>query len=101
MWQILQPYLASIVLVGGAVTVLYKWMRPVIIVKDTVEMNKGEIARLKKHEARDLETLHNIQEMNKAQCNAMLCIINHIIDGNHVDKMQETRDTIQELLTKM
>ena len=101
MWQVLQPYLTAIVLIGGAVAVIYKWIRPIICLKDMVEENKAEIGRLKKHETRDLGTLRNLQEMNKAQCAAMLCIINHMIDGNHVDRMQETRDSIQELLTKM
>ena len=101
MWQALQPYLTAIVLIGGAVAVIYKWIRPIIFLKDMVEENKAEIGRLKKHETRDLETLRNLQEMNKAQCAAMLCIINHMIDGNHVDRMQETRDSIQEMLAKM
>lgn len=101
MWQQLQPLLAAIVLIGGALAVILKIVHPIVSLKDTVEGNTEEIRKLKKHETKDLETLESIQEMNKAQCNAMLCIINHMIDGNHVDRMQETRDSIQDLLTKM
>lgn len=101
MWEYIQPILTAIVLAGGALAVLYKWLKPFFNIKVTVEHNVEEIGKLKQHEKNDFETLHELQKMNKAQCAAMLCIINHMITGNEVSKMKETRDEIQDMLTKM
>ena len=57
-----------------------------------------EIDLLKKHETKDLETLQHLQEMNRMQCQAMLCIINHMIDNNNIEAMKETRSDIQTML---
>lgn len=101
MWEQIQPVLTAIVLVGGALAVIYKWVKPLFNIKVTVEHNVEEISRLKQHAKSDLETLEQLQELSKAQCGAMLCIINHMITGNGVENMKKTRDSIQELLIKM
>ena len=101
MWKDIEIILSAIVLVGAALAALHAWVKPILSLRDTVKEHTEDLERIKRHEVKDLEVLKNVQMMNKAQCNAMLCIINHMIDGNHINKMQETRDDIQELLTKM
>lgn len=101
MWESIEFCLGAIVLIGAAAAVLHKIIKPFSNVKVTVEHNVEEIGKLKQHEKNDYETLHALQEMNKAQCAALLNIINHMIDGNGVQQMKETRDEIQGMLTKM
>ena len=36
--------------------------------------------------------------MNRTQCVVMIQMLNHLIDGNHVEKMKETRKKLQDLL---
>lgn len=101
MWESIEFYLGAIVLIGAAAAVLHKIIKPFSNVKVTVEHNVEEIGKLKQHEKNDYETLQGLQEMNKAQCVALLNIINHMIDGNGVQQMKETRDGIQDMLTKI
>lgn len=101
MWESIEFYLGAIVLIGAAAAVLHKIIKPFSNVKVTVEHNVEEIGKLKQHEKKDYETLQELQEMNKAQCVALLNIINHMIDGNGIQQMKETRDEIQGMLAKM
>lgn len=39
--------------------------------------------------------------MNTMQLRCMTDIVNHMIDGNHVENMKSTRDDILNLLSKM
>lgn len=101
MWESIEFYLGAIVLIGAAAAVLRKIIKPFSNVKATVEHNIEEIGKLKQHEKKDYEAMQELREMNKAQCVAMLCLINHMIDGNGITQMKTTRDDIQEMLTKM
>ncbi|MBQ4504905.1 MAG: hypothetical protein II983_04460 [Firmicutes bacterium] len=97
-WELIAGILGAIVLIGNAGAIVMKWIRPALDTKQDLEKVKREIEEIKKHEKQDLEAIKQLQEMNKLQCRAMLCIINHMIDGNGIVKMQETRDDIQDLL---
>lgn len=98
MWDRLQIYLSGIILIGGALAAVLKWIKPVTKLRNDVGTNTNDIDKLKEHEKEDLKTLEKIQEMNRAQCSAMLCMINHMIDGNGVSEMKKTREEIQQLL---
>lgn len=98
MWNRLQIYLSGIILIGGALAAVLKWIKPVTKLRNDVRTNTNDIDKLKEHEEDDLKTLEKIQEMNRAQCSAMLCMINHMIDGNGVSEMKKTREEIQQLL---
>ena len=74
----------GIVLIGNVGAVIYK------IIKPSIDIRK-EVDRLERHDKQDLEKIQNLEELNKAQCKMLLAMIDHMIDGNHVDKMKETR----------
>ena len=82
----------GIVLIGNVGAVIYK------IIKPSIDIRK-EVDRLERHDKQDLEKIQNLEELNKAQCKMLLAMIDHMIDGNHVDKMKETRERIIELFT--
>lgn len=92
--------LGGIVLLGNVGVVISRWISPAIKQKDLVEEHSRQIAALEEHEQADLERLEHLQEMNKLQLQSLICLLNHMIDGNGVDKMKETREDIQELLIK-
>ena len=85
-------------LIGNAGAVVYRWIKPALDTKETINTLAEDIEALKKHEKNDLETLQHLQEMNRMQCQAMLCIINHMIDNNNIEAMKETRRDIQTML---
>lgn len=100
-WESLMVYGGAIVLLGNVINVLYRWLTPALNTKNRLRIMEEDIETLKKHETKDLETLEHLQEINKLQCQAMLCIINHMIDNNNIDTMKATRDKIQSMFTEM
>ncbi|MCI8648406.1 MAG: CTP synthase [Firmicutes bacterium] len=83
----------GIVLLGNVGGVLYKVFHPAVKVKQDVE-------ELKDHDRKDYEAIQHLNEMNRAQCRILLCMMNHMIDGNGIEKMKTTRDEIQNMLSE-
>lgn len=99
-WELLLAIGGGIVLAGNVGSVIYKWVRPALAMHADMEYAKREIAELKQHECNDFATIKQMQEMSREQCRAMVAMMNHMVDGNHVDKMKETRDAILALLAE-
>lgn len=93
--------LGGIVLLGNVGVVIGRWIKPAMDVKKTQEDNIRRIEELEKHEAKDLEKLDTLVDMCKANCLSNVSILNHMIDGNGVERMKKTRDDINELLIKL
>ena len=81
----------AIVLIGNVGAVIYKIIKPSIDIRTRVN-------DLERHDKLDYQNIQSLQELNKAQCKMLLVIIDHMIDGNHVDKMKETREHIIDLM---
>lgn len=97
-WQMLTAIGGGIVLLGNVAAVLWKIISPGIRLRDTVGKNKEAIERLRRHEQNDFESLKDIRQIEKEQCRVMLVMLNHMIDGNGVESMKETRKKLQDLL---
>lgn len=91
MIQELLAWGGAIVLAGNVGAVIYKVIKPSLDIKKRVE-------ELERHDRQDFDTIKNLQELNKAQCKMLLVIIDHMIDGNHVEKMKETREHIIDIM---
>lgn len=97
-WQLIAAISGGIVLIGNAGAVLYKWIRPALQVKKDVEeldrRTKQDYEALQKIQA----SLERIEAKQRALIVSEVAVINHMIDGNNISKMQETRDKIQAML---
>lgn len=97
-WQMIAAVLGGIVLVGNAGAIIYKWIRPALDVKKDVEeldrRTKQDYEVLKKIQC----SLDRIENKQRALIVSEIAILNHMIDDNNVEKMQETRDKIQKML---
>ena len=97
-WQLIAAIAGGIVLIGNAGAVLYKWIRPARQVKKDVEeldrRTKQDYEALQKIQA----SLERIESKQRALIVSEVAVINHMIDGNNIEKMQETRDKIQAML---
>ena len=91
MIQELLAWGGAIVLAGNVGAVIYKVIKPSLDIKKRVE-------GLERHDKQDFDAIKSLQEMNKAQCKMLLVMIDHMIDGNHVEKMKETREQIIEIM---
>jgi len=97
-WELIAGVAGAIVLIGNAGAVIYKWIRPAITVKQTVE-------ELERRTANDYEALKEMKkaiersdQVNQLHLNVMLKMLNHMIDGNGKEDMKKTRDDIQDML---
>lgn len=82
-----------IVLAGNVGAVIYKVIKPSMDIRSRVDL-------LEQHDKADYEHIQKLSELNNAQCKMLLVIIDHMIDGNNVDRMKKTRDHIIELLSQ-
>lgn len=98
-WLTISGILGGIVLIGNVGGLIYKVISPAYKLKTTVEEHDKAIKEIHKHEKNDLETLNDLKASNRLQLKTMLDIVNHFIDGNHVEQMKKTRDEIQDMLT--
>lgn len=100
MWETVSPYLSALVLIGGAVAVVAKWIAPAVKLSATVKDLIKRVERLEEHDKKDMAVLEDFDRRMKAQNRAMLSVVNHMIDGNGVDKLRESRDELTDLLLK-
>lgn len=100
-WETVLAVAGGIVLLGNAGAAINRWLSPALQVKRDVEETHQRVDELEEHGRNDFVAIKELQQMNKLQCQAMLCMINHMIDGNGVANMKKTREEIQELLIKM
>lgn len=100
MIETILAWAGAIVLAGNVGAVIYKIIKPAIDMGDRVEelerRDKLDYERLQKQE----QKMQNNEKMGLAQCKMLLAIIDHMIDGNHVEEMKRTREHIIELMTQ-
>lgn len=81
----------AIVLAGNVGAVIFKILKPSIDIRKRVE-------ELERHNEADYIRIQKLEELSKAQCKMLLVMIDHMIDGNNVEKMKKTRDQIIEIM---
>lgn len=88
----------AIVLAGNVGAVIFKIIKPSLDIRKRVDelerRDQLDFERLQKLE----ENLQELQELTKANCKMQLVMIDHMIDGNNVEKMKKTRDDIIEMI---
>ena len=101
-WAVFMAACAAVIAIGGAVAVIVKlwnWQRkPSRDNQEALESFRTYLASDK----RRIETLERNQEesaeQSKLMLKALVSLLGHEIDGNHVDKLTEVRDEIQDYL---
>lgn len=103
-WQIFLALASSIITMGGAGAVIFKihnyFKRP------NTERDKAlsDINdKLKSHDEKldnDNRRLKELEEGNKVLMKAMLALMTHSIDGNHVEELRLARDEMQDYLIR-
>lgn len=96
--QLLQIFLTlcgSIITVGGAGTILIK------IMEKRRKPDKDRDEMIKKHTEmldNDNKRLKAVEEDSKITMKALLAIMRHELDGNHVEDLRRTMEETQEYL---
>lgn len=88
----------AIVLFGNVGAVIYHFITPVINTKKKIdilqEYTHRDYDRIK---ALD-EKVKGLDEMSTALCYLGICVLNHLINGNNVSSMRDTRDKLIRLM---
>ncbi len=82
-----------IVLIWGFIKTVREIGKPLTDLKRTVETHTSQIKDLEEHNKKFDEGMAIMQQ-------SLLQIMNHMIDGNHTDKLIKARDDMQIYLTK-
>lgn len=80
-----------ITVIGGAGAFVFKIIAPAFRIE-------SRVTKIEKKQIKDFERLESIEMMQKQQNKAMAALLNHMIDGNGIEKMKVIRD---ELLTEI
>ena len=96
-WQYVSLICVGITTLGGAgaivISIIKWWQKPD---KDRDEM-------LNEHEKKldnDHKRLLELEEGNKVMMQAMLAMMSHSIDGNHIEDLKQARDDLQKYLIR-
>ncbi len=100
-WETIAAVAGGIVLIGNVCTLIYKWIRPAIQLKETVQ-------ELERRSVNDYKVLQGVKEaiehnekVNRMQLLTMMQMINHDIDGNNIEKLKATREHILAMLAEI
>lgn len=92
-WKTLIFIAGAIALMWGFVKTIREIIKPLADLKETVKSHTEQISELEEHNKKIDEGMAVMQL-------SLLQIMNHMIDGNHTDKLVEARDKMQIYLTK-
>ena len=91
--QVFLSICGGISVVGGAIFMVWKFIKPAAEFSRRVE-------KLEKREDAMKETIDDVAAMQKEIIRIQLSILNHEITGNGVDEMKKIRDELTELIVK-
>lgn len=83
----------GISVIGGASTVIHKWIAPAFRMNSRVEA-------LERHDKRDYEAIQEIKERDSLIMETLVTMINSQISGNNIDQLKNTRDKLISYLAR-
>ena len=83
----------GITVIGGAITVVKKWIAPAVKLNDLVEA-------LERHDKRDFEAMNEIKERDSLIMETLVTMLNSQISGNNVEQLKKTRDKLISYLAQ-
>lgn len=88
-WQTILALAAGLITISGAVGVIAKVIKPIQVMRKDIDKNRELLER-------DNARLIREEANTAAILTALLAIVNHEIDGNHIDNMKAARNTLTE-----
>lgn len=83
----------GITVIGGAITVVKKWIAPAVKLNDRV-------LALERHDKRDFEAMNEIKERDSLIMETLVTMLNSQISGNNVEQLKKTRDKLISYLAQ-
>lgn len=83
----------GISIIGGAATVIFKWITPAFRLNKRVEI-------LEEHDRRDLESLQRIAERDSLILEVLSTMLDSQISGNNVEELKKTKQKLTNYLAQ-
>lgn len=90
----------NISLIAGAVAVVWKVFTFTSNIGKKIDINSDEIRDIKEKLNRDYNKIDKLNQANKHICLFLVDISDHMINGNHIDKLKETRTNVITFLSE-
>lgn len=85
---------ATIVSICGGIMAIWAVVKLVNAPLADIKKNRDDIDKLKEEQS-------TRKQMDKAMLNSLQAITNHMIDGNGIDKLRESRDELQKAISEI
>lgn len=92
--------LKNFTVICGVIAIVIKVFVFITAIQHKTEENSKEIKRIKEKLDADYNSIEYLKKSNRHLCTFMIEMNNHMITGNHVDKLQEVRDDILTFITE-
>lgn len=90
----------NISLIAGAVAVVLKVFTFTSNIGKKIDTNSDEIRDIKEKLNRDYNKIDKLNQANKHICLFLVDISDHMINGNHIEKLKETRKNVITFLSE-
>lgn len=87
-------YAKDLSLIAGAVAVVWRVFTFTSNIGKKIDTNSQEIADIKQKLEHDYERIEHLEQADKHICLFLVDISDHLISGNHIDKLKETRKKV-------
>lgn len=90
----------NISLIAGAVAVVWRVFTFTSNICKKIDTNSDEIRDIKEKLNRDYAKIDKLNQADKHICLFLVDISDHMISGNHIDKLRETRKNVITFLSE-
>lgn len=90
----------NISLIAGAVAVVWRVFTFTSNIGKKIDANSEEIRDIKEKLNRDYNKIDKLNQADKHICLFLVDISDHMINGNHIDKLKETRKNVITFLSE-
>lgn len=100
-WAGIAAVCTGVVLLWNAGEKVYKMVKPAADWKKKVDAQEKKLEEVKGYTDRDYAALQNIEEILKGIVASQIAMMDHMIEGNHIESMKKTRSDMMELMKKI
>lgn len=90
----------NISLIAGVVAVVWRVFTFTSNIGKKIDANSDEIRDIKEKLNRDYHKIDKLNQADKHICLFLVDISDHMINGNHIDKLRETRKNVITFLSE-
>lgn len=94
-WVVVAALISAVILIDNGLDRVKKWRKPADDLRDIVARHTELLAK-DNERIKGLED--QVKETTRIQNRALLQLMNHSLDGNHVDKLKQARDEMEDYL---